>query len=767
MLTFLLVASVTACGLVRLPESVTPRTPDPVTAIPVRFPADPDVPNAAAIRTDAFLLSGKRTVAIGRTNADVGQPPFRYSDDGGATWQEGALTAAAHNATKVGENATGLGAVKPGGKPVWLQLGVLDDAFVAWTSADGATWSRADTVGLRLKAVQFSAMTATASGFLLVGARFPADAASVPTAWRSADGVTWTETPMGTRGLPVAVTYAHDRLVAVGTETFEERDPQGRVCVGLAYTSTDAGATWRTHDLPQPKGTTPFCSEAKAVIATAAGFAGGGSVYSHDAEDYRPSFFTSQDGESWRSVDAPDRGVSIDALAASGALVLASIRSRTAGVSETALARFDGAGWINVPSPATKGASFRTTGLSGGAGGFLVSYLDQSGLADAGGAWRSTDGLAYEQIVLGAGTTSAALQPTALAVGPDQVRRAVGMSQGRALIWQVDASGAGSLPATLVEGRPYTITQASAGAPGTMVWGSELVSGRPQVAMWLLGSGSKVTRTGNPMRVPGGSASTEVRDVQWVGDRWVAVGTETSNGSARMSAMVYTSTDGVRWDKGRAAKTYATGDAYGANDRLTDLAGLDGRQRGMTAVAAAGTGLVAVGWVTEGQAEYGAFWRSPDRATWTLGRLPAPEGAVTWVAQRLASSGSVLVASGWSLAKDSDQERYHLWTSTDAGATWKVTLTGDAARDDGYRPITLGGAIVALQERKDGSALTALVSTDGLAWNAKPVAIPDYRAGMRVALTSVAVEGDHLLLLVALTGPTAKRTVVVPYAPPR
>ena len=77
------------------------------------------------------------------------------------------------------------------------------------------------------------------------------------------------------------------------------------------------------------------------------------------------------------------------------------------------------------------------------------------------------------------------------------------------------------------------------------------------------------------------------------------------------------------------------------------------------------------------------------------------------------------------------------------------------------------GAIVALQERKDGSALTALVSTDGLAWNAKPVAIPDYRAGMRVALTSVAVEGDHLLLLVALTGPTAKRTVVVPYAPPR
>jgi hypothetical protein len=38
---------------------------------------------------------------------------------------------------------------------------------------------------------------------------------------------------------------------------------------------------------------------------------------------------------------------------------------------------------------------------------------------------------------------------------------------------------------------------------------------------------------------------------------------------------------------------------------------------------------------------------------------------------------------------------------------------------------------------------------------------------MRVALTSVAVEGDHLLLLVALTGPTAKRTVVVPYAPPR
>lgn len=763
-----LTASLAACGLVQVPEApvVRPtRTPDPVAAIPQRFPADPDLPNPALTTTDAFLTAGSRTVALGRIQSDVPRPGFRYSDDGGATWSDGALTATAHNATRVGETPTGLGAVKPGDKPLWLQLGVLDDALFAWISTDGASWTRTDVSGLGLKAVTYTAMTATSAGFVLVGAKYPAGAEEVPTVWRSTDGVAWVEVPMGARGIPYAVVARGTKLVAVGSNELLQRDEKDRACVAHSYYSADAGQTWTSSELPTPPGAIEFCSTAAAVAATDSGFVAGGSAYADSDRSYHPTFFTSPDGVRWTAGPAPKDGTGFAGLAASGTTVLGSVRVRTEGSTTNALVRYDGTGWVTVPAP-VKGLTV-VSRLAGSPSGFLLSLVDRSGPTDTAGIWRSPDGLAIQPATVPQTQAAAEVAVWSLVVGADKVRRAFGLTQNKVAMWQVDATGAGSYPAILATGRQYEAIGAASGKPGTVVYGSERVAGSTQAVVWFSPDGASFKRTPDAnLRIPGAYGFTEINQVLWAGDRWVAVGGESSNGDVRRSALVYTSTTGTDWRKGVAAATYGKGDGYSDTDPLTDLAGLDGRARTMEAVTAVGTGLVAVGWTTEAGATKGAVWRSADRQTWTLSSLPAPEAAVSWSATRVASIGSTVVATGWSTVKDSDHERYHVWTSTDGGATWSVAKSVDSTTDRGFFPVALGQRVVALQESKDGSALVAWVASDGKEWQSNPVTIPELRPGVKVSVTSATVEDDHLLLLVTLTGPTAKRTVVVSYTPP-
>ena len=763
-----LVLCLASCGLVTLPDLpfLTPtRTPDPVGAIAQRFPLDPDRSTAALAGADAFLTAGKRTVAAGRVMGEVPRPSFRYSDDAGATWLAGDLTAEAANATRVGESPTGLAAVKPGNKPVWLQLGTLDDGLVAWTSTDGAAWSRADAKGLRLKAVTFNSLAATSDGFVLVGAKLPPGTQPVATAWRSADGVTWVESPMNAPGTPRAVVAKGDRLVAVGDEDLEARDDKGRSCIAYSYASADGGTTWASTALPTPVGLGDFCSTALTVAATDKGFVAGGSGYHGDDDVYRPSFFTSPDGRTWTAAPAPSAGTKLTDLAASGGWVLGAVTVTTAGQTTDALVRFDGSGWVNVTSP-VKG-TMSLARVDAAPGGFLLSIIDRTGPTDTCAIWRSADGLAFTAATEPSATVADTPAVRTLVVGADKVRRAFGTTQNTVAMWQVDERGMGSLPATLVEGRQYSLYGAAVGAPGTVVWGSERVDGTAQVLVWFSATGASYKRTPDAnLRIPGGFGYTQINDVEWVGDRWVAVGSESTNGSVRRSALVYTSTTGTDWRKGVAAKTYATGDSYSKTDKLTDLAGLEGRGRTMTAVTAVGNVLLAVGSTSESGAYKGAVWTSRDQLTWTLSSLPAPEGAVSWQATDVVATGKTVVATGWSLAQGSDQESYPLWTSTDGGATWAVTKTLDSATEWGFDLVALGGRVVAIQAHRDGSKVTAWVSTDGRAWTSGGVEIPDLRPGMKASVTSVTVEDDHLLLLVELTGATAKRAVVVTYSPP-
>ena len=304
-------------------------------------------PQVAVDAVAAVGAQGRQQVAVGSAN---GFPAAWTSGDGGRTWRRAAGQTASVLTRPGIQQLTGV-AHGPAG---WLAVGGASGSTGSGTgrpvvivSADGRTWSAADGepvfTGRGLTAVQAAAgrtgyvivgsqvtasdgtvaaawwstgltgwhraadatagaldgldgsrrmlaVTATAGGFVAVGAHGP-----LPAAWITADGRAWSLTDLP---LPAGATAAALQHVAAAGRTVVATGV-ARVAGGqvpFSARSADGGRTWTETELPVPAGT----AEVSAVAATAGGFTVTGT-FGATAGERDVVVWTSRDGTTWQA----------------------------------------------------------------------------------------------------------------------------------------------------------------------------------------------------------------------------------------------------------------------------------------------------------------------------------------------------------------------------------------------------------------------------------------------------------------------------------
>jgi hypothetical protein len=156
----------------------------------------------------------------------------------------------------------------------------------------------------------------------------------------------------------------------------------------------------------------------------------------------------------------------------------------------------------------------------------------------------------------------------------------------------------------------------------------------------------------------------------------VAVGSEgpgVGSGGDGQSAVVWTSSDGLNWERVSGRDPVFQSLHLGQGERRF---GVDGDWATMSAVAAGGPGLVAVGedgWCTAsgGCRTESAVWTSADGRTWQ--RQPAVDQVDRFTKMyAVVDLGYAIVATGSSDSSESGARNGPavVWTSTDGGVTW-------------------------------------------------------------------------------------------------
>jgi molecular chaperone DnaK len=267
-----------------------------------------------------------------------------------------------------------------------------------------------------------------------------------------------------------------------------------------------------------------------------------------------------------------------------------------------------------------------------------------------------------------------------------------------AIVLVAACSGAGTEAASTATGQPAT----TASTRPTTTTGAVTVTTEAPVR------GSGWGRVPHDEAVFGGAEDQEMRSVAAVGPGLVAVGYDTSGGD--QDAAVWTSSDGFAWT--RVAHDEAVFGGTGDQE--------------MESVAAAGSGLVAVGWDGSGGDQDAAVWTSFDGLTWT--RVAHDEAVfggeddqLMW-AVTANNLGLVAVGDDWS-GFDRDAA---VWTSAD-GVAWSRVLDEEAVFS-GSRWQTMesvaavDSGLVAVGDDASGGDQDAAVwtSPDGLTWSRVP-----------------------------------------------
>lgn len=218
-------------------------------------------------------------------------------------------------------------------------------------------------------------------GFVAVG-YVPPD--WVPVAWTSADGLTWSihlTMGSGTFTFPVALAVgAGGTVVAVGRSGQQ----------AMAWTSTD-GVRWVEHPVPATAGAP--AERMTAIVASDRGFVAGGSA-GPELLDRRARFWTSPDGATWTAVandepafaNAEVRAItpSDDGYVAVG--VVGTAQEHTAAVAWLSA---DGSRWTRIDDPSfADGVAVAVTRAPGGGLVAVGSDVQRRNAV----AWSSPDG---------------------------------------------------------------------------------------------------------------------------------------------------------------------------------------------------------------------------------------------------------------------------------------------------------------------------------------------------------------------------------------
>ncbi|MBE1534502.1 hypothetical protein [Actinomadura algeriensis] len=641
-----------------------PSVPGPVAAA-AQFALDPAATDdGLAQQFTAVETAGATVVAVG--NEEGGRAEFLVSSDGGRAWTAGTARTDAGTVPPRGDRPR----LVAGGAGRWAALGMAaDGARVAWTSADGGSWTRRPLGPAFRPSDEVNDLVRTSAGFVAVGA---ADGAAV--VWSSADGRVWQRVD-GIRGINglYGLAASGNVLVAQGTYPKKVTQKKGRrkvertVAAQGVWRSADGGRTWKGVTVRQSHGS---YGAMKGLVAGPGGF-----FTVRDAKEKKKRFgvvFASADGAQWRAVGkigvAGHRGV--ESFGGSPAGLVAVVRGRQRTVVRS-----------------TDGRKWKVDGTVGRAAVSGLTVVDGGRLAIAGklgdDAYLSGVDLAK---VPGAVREQRAVD--ALAAADGRVV-AVGRSNGGAAVWSSPDGAAwarAKFPAA-----PGVLTDVAHGGHG---W---FAVGRTGEAPFALRSSDGVTwrkaafPAGNPVAVAtgpagyvavGAGAAWRSADLgQWRGVRvdgapadvaatpngYVAVG---ERGEA---PAVWTSADGAAWRPVRPPS--------GLNGPLTGVAALGG------VVVAVGPGVPPLVSADGG-------------ATWT----PHGIGEVSPTAVTATPDG--FVVAGVTKALDGV-----VFASADGAAWRRVPVPGlDGPADGRLTALTaLGGEVLGTGASDDGTAVTPLL----------------------------------------------------------
>lgn len=756
-----------ACSV---PDSTIPEPdPTPTTAL---APPTNDFPPPAVDATEGLdtgandfitglAVAGDTMVAAGTVYGNRLAPTFRYSTDDGATWQAGRLSAAAEAATPPdqGDQGGAVAVTTVGGATRWVVVGDDWHGTITWTSADGRTWDRHDPSPAQIAdAAEVVDVTAVPGGFVAVGT----DADDAPTAWTSTDGADWRGRRLPGSGSPAAVAGKGDVLVAVGSHDD-----------GFAtWRSPDRGRTWlRGKNPPKPADDGDFSRDLDDVTSTGSGFTAIGSYY---GEDWRPASYTSTDGRSWRQDED-------ELLAGSGEITYGTTVRAVGGQELAATQEYEPeeqprlwfrrkSSWRESTTPLHSGRDRLDSGdwsmsdLARGTKSWMAAVTRSTNGRLIGELWRSTDGGAtFDQVVLPEAalnqpvTFPYAIAPTA--AGEETL--VLGDSRRRPVVWSRTGNEPFG-PARLVSGLSSDrLTGVAIGPKDTLVYGSRQADGLEEAVVWRRQDDRWVDTGAQAFSTDGNQyGSSEIRRIAWLRGRWVAVGSVTENGDRNDSALVATSTDGLRWTKGRPARTYAK---VGGDSRyaVTDLQGSEDRNRAMHDVTVVGDRLLAVGNSAEGTGKgsgmAATIWTSSDERTWTMRRLPL--NGLDWSTMNaVAVRGSTIVVLGTGAqtsktAKTSKAPTQLVsWHSADGGRTWRQQLLDPALYTERFSLVALTSGFAVLSHTVEITSRPALLlSDDGLGWRSQPMTAVTLPPGEGATVDGAVADGDDLRLLIRTT----------------
>lgn len=353
------------------------------------------------------------------------------------------------------------------------------------------------------------------------------------------------------------------------------------------------------------------------------------------------------------------------------------------------------------------------------------SIFDPDARATQAAVWTSTDSREWERTTVrpSAGITNETMEAVA---STDAGLVAVGQvghgPEGDAGLWRlVDGEWQASRPPEMGGTHEQWASEIAVGEGGILVAGGENAWGEVRPRLWFSADGDEWSSVdggpGGPFDAPGEEA---VRAVTAVGAGFVAVGWRSVDNE--QDGVAWFSPDGESWEE--------------VDD--PELA-QEGRQALLTVAVVDGV-VVAGGYVDDvaGQGKP-AVWRSADGRGWnppvtklpmSLNRIGVRDLAV----RSLSVSGERMVAAG------GNDWRPHVWTSDDAGVTWKQMrspVSGDLFQDG----VSLRDAVTARDATVAIAAGPTVLALNGPRWEeAASDAFP--KGGDQPFTTSVAANAD-------------------------
>ncbi|MEO5874199.1 MAG: hypothetical protein ABIS86_18555 [Streptosporangiaceae bacterium] len=667
----------------------------------------------------AVATSGTRVVAVGGEPADFGKRAiFVISVDSGRTFRAATVRTVKGEPASAGDVPDQVAAAPNG----WVALGrSVSGATVVWTSQDGAAWTRqSDQSGAqfgskdRVRHVAWSGKAFIATGATTAKGDFT-DAA--PVVWLSADGTSWKRVA-GWQLHPPArgtleftdIAWVANAIVLKGVSS---------VTGDVTWRSGDDGATWQEFAVPKPKGARDLHVAASDTdLFAVRGLGATAKVYG------------STDGLTWRALPdlaVPGQQSVLKVTGTGGTVTAAVVTDRRVDL----VSSIDGGAWAPAGS-LTLPERRQVLDVAAAEGTTILAGRESGGDdLDAMLVVRDERGEDVRGQVNGLGTTDRAV--TALAWQDGQVA-AAGSTDGDAAIW-ISRDGEGWQRASgqaMSRTGAQRLTGLAAGPSG---WLGVGVDGgtRPLVLTSRTGTGWEQADQ-VPAFAPAGKEPLVATAAAGGPQGYVIVGQD------GYGAAAWYSVDLQAWERGTPTSE-------------DNLKGTQATQRWMNSVTTGRFGFLAAGGVTDPRAYGGVFvrrpavWSAPDGRTWTLNRLPIPDGVNEGRLTHIVSRGDLVLAVGTAVVAAGARTVSLAYLSPDGGRSWQpVTLPAEAGQNMIITAVTstdagivVAGAIGRPQD------VVLWTSKDGRAWTLERPAGPGANGQGDQVLTALTSFGKGLL----------------------